>query len=74
MIQHMVLMDPCGNTGNEHQHRLQLPQDHGPRHIQQQQLTLLSPRPWVAMQATQISINPAQGGPWTLRTWPQVMT
>lgn len=37
MIQHMALMGPCGNTGNEHQQRLQLQQDHGPRRIQQQQ-------------------------------------
>lgn len=27
MVQHMVYMDPCGNTDNEHPHRHQLLQD-----------------------------------------------
>lgn len=37
VFQHMVRMDPCGITGNKHQHRPQLHQDHRCKRGQQQQ-------------------------------------
>ena len=47
-----VSYDPCGNTGQGHQHRPQLPQDHRPRHGSRQQLR---PNVTMAPEAAQVT-------------------